>query len=626
MNLNSVAPKVFISYSHDSAEHKDRVLHLANNLRDEGVDCKIDQYEQSPSEGWPRWMMNQLEWADFIVVVCTKQYKRRFEGKEEPDRGRGVIWEGAIITQELYNHHVTSTRFVPVVFFPEDENFIPIIISGFSWYKLFTEEGYEAFYRYLTNQPMNLKPPLGEKLQLASRTLPPDNIKLKLLRESYENKRKIYEKLVPQRTETDNSEVKEEHRCIYEEINTIEKQIKKLETLQHPLIEILTSTLNPSILSIIKTAYQSCCSGNLPKIIPSTVEAILIDLHDIDKGKTKFNHNDYTTLFIKSLITDSNIPTEISDKLKRWGNNNIEDFDKIIKSLTKQDYPNIDKPSESYILVKIELLKAKTRSKITKFTLNGWVITNIKNYINNNQNYYKIDFSKSPNESFQLDDIPKIFNALLSEKIPACLPIEEKLGKDITVVFFLPTEYLNYPVEQWEINDFGETGSVGEKCRVIVRDVNRLDKNYLCVKKERWIHKWSELQNICRDKSKCSKFKVLHQYDASSFSFNINEDIGIILNIFDEHIKNDADKVFGSLRSNVIPIAICHRDKILLKDYQMRENNDLNCCIHELPEKVRKNRFESRVNGKKHLLGNDIFLIWEDPNLLTPEAKLIIIN
>jgi len=46
-------PKVFISYSHDSREHKDRVLELSDRLRDDGIDCHLDQYEESPAEGWP---------------------------------------------------------------------------------------------------------------------------------------------------------------------------------------------------------------------------------------------------------------------------------------------------------------------------------------------------------------------------------------------------------------------------------------------------------------------------------------------------------------------------------------------------------------------------------------------
>ena len=66
------APKVFISYSHDSPEHAGRVLELSDRLRQDGIDSHIDQYEVSPPEGWPRWMVNKVEWADFVLVVCTE--------------------------------------------------------------------------------------------------------------------------------------------------------------------------------------------------------------------------------------------------------------------------------------------------------------------------------------------------------------------------------------------------------------------------------------------------------------------------------------------------------------------------------------------------------------------------
>jgi hypothetical protein len=106
-------PKVFISYSHDSHEHRDRVLILSDRLRADGIDCHIDQYEVSPPEGWPRWMVNQIEDADFVLVVCTENYERRFRGKEEPGKGLGAQWEGAIITQEIYDAAVRNHGIYP---------------------------------------------------------------------------------------------------------------------------------------------------------------------------------------------------------------------------------------------------------------------------------------------------------------------------------------------------------------------------------------------------------------------------------------------------------------------------------------------------------------------------------
>jgi hypothetical protein len=107
-------PKVFISYSHDSDEHINRVVDLSNRLRGDGIDCHIDQYEDSPSEGWPRWAINQIKAAGFVLVVCTENYERRFRGIEDTGKGLGVKWEGAIITQELYDAEAQNTTFILV--------------------------------------------------------------------------------------------------------------------------------------------------------------------------------------------------------------------------------------------------------------------------------------------------------------------------------------------------------------------------------------------------------------------------------------------------------------------------------------------------------------------------------
>ena len=46
------APRVFLSYSHDSAAHADRVLALADALCDGGIDVILDRYvHPAPPEG-----------------------------------------------------------------------------------------------------------------------------------------------------------------------------------------------------------------------------------------------------------------------------------------------------------------------------------------------------------------------------------------------------------------------------------------------------------------------------------------------------------------------------------------------------------------------------------------------
>lgn len=155
-------PKVFISYSHDSGEHKSRVYSLSERLRKDGIDCHIDQYETAPPEGWARWTRNQIRQADLVLVVCTETYERRYEGTEVAGKGAGAKWEGGIITQELYESEGRNSKFIPVVFSAGDRAHIPLELRQGTYHVVDGEQGYEGLYRHLTEQPAVVKGPLGK--------------------------------------------------------------------------------------------------------------------------------------------------------------------------------------------------------------------------------------------------------------------------------------------------------------------------------------------------------------------------------------------------------------------------------------------------------------------------------
>jgi TIR domain len=98
--MASEPPKVLISYSHDSPEHEQRVLELANCFRADGIDCMIDQYVMVPEEGWPLWMERQIKNSNFVLMICTEKYYKRVLGQEQPGKGLGVRWEGNLIYSE----------------------------------------------------------------------------------------------------------------------------------------------------------------------------------------------------------------------------------------------------------------------------------------------------------------------------------------------------------------------------------------------------------------------------------------------------------------------------------------------------------------------------------------------
>lgn len=157
-------PKIFVSYSHDDDKHRKRILGLAERLRKDGFETMIDQYvEGTPLQGWPRWMLNQIDWADFVLLICTETYYRRFRGLESPDVGKGVDWEGAVITNELYDRKSISRRFVPVLFNSADDGCIPEPLSSVTSYVLTSDDGYMKLTEFLGGtagiQPARLGPP-----------------------------------------------------------------------------------------------------------------------------------------------------------------------------------------------------------------------------------------------------------------------------------------------------------------------------------------------------------------------------------------------------------------------------------------------------------------------------------
>jgi len=161
-------PKVLISYSHDSPEHNDRVLELANRLRADGIDCAVDQYEKSPAEGWPAWMEHRIEEAHFVLVVCTETYRRRMEGTASAGVGHGVRWESLLLRQQLYDAGAVNERVIPILLGAAGVEAIPTILRPTTHYRPEKADEYEQLYRRLTGQPWILKPPLGHV-----RPLPP---------------------------------------------------------------------------------------------------------------------------------------------------------------------------------------------------------------------------------------------------------------------------------------------------------------------------------------------------------------------------------------------------------------------------------------------------------------------
>ncbi|QDV17757.1 hypothetical protein Pan153_24120 [Gimesia panareensis] len=140
-----MGPRVFISYSHDSDEHKQRVREQVTCLRKAGVDARLDQYEvPAPPDGWPQWSARQVVQSHFTFVICTENYCRRFEGLEEAGKGLGVRWESRIIQNVLfYETGALSIGFITLLFGSEDWSLVPTALPRQTMVAL-TEQGLDT--------------------------------------------------------------------------------------------------------------------------------------------------------------------------------------------------------------------------------------------------------------------------------------------------------------------------------------------------------------------------------------------------------------------------------------------------------------------------------------------------
>lgn len=156
----SEAPKVFISYSHDSPEHKAWVRKLATDLRQHmGVDVIFDQWDVRIGGNLALFMEQGLSAASLILCICSEEYVR----KANEGQG-GVNFERMILTQELMNN-ANNDYIIPVMRCNEKKS-LPRFLSC----KLYIDFSVDS--DYLTNlgalaarihgEDLAQKPPIGK--------------------------------------------------------------------------------------------------------------------------------------------------------------------------------------------------------------------------------------------------------------------------------------------------------------------------------------------------------------------------------------------------------------------------------------------------------------------------------
>ncbi|AFF25337.1 TPA: TIR domain-containing protein [Pasteurella multocida] len=97
--IDTIKPRVFISYSWEDEEHIEWTKRLANCLIENGVDTHIDQYDLELGDRLPQFMEQEITNADYVLIICTPSYKEKANNRKS-----GVGYEGHIIAGELFQN------------------------------------------------------------------------------------------------------------------------------------------------------------------------------------------------------------------------------------------------------------------------------------------------------------------------------------------------------------------------------------------------------------------------------------------------------------------------------------------------------------------------------------------
>jgi len=117
-------PTAFISYSWDDTNHKKWVKLLATKLRENGIESILDQWHTVPGDQLPQFMETAIRENDFVLIVCTPNYKRKSDS-----RAGGVGYEGDIITGEVFASR-NQRKFIPILACGTWEESAPTWIKG----------------------------------------------------------------------------------------------------------------------------------------------------------------------------------------------------------------------------------------------------------------------------------------------------------------------------------------------------------------------------------------------------------------------------------------------------------------------------------------------------------------
>ncbi len=155
-------PRVFISYSWDSEDHKIWVLNLSKRLRENGIEVILDRYELQGGKNISHFMERALEESDKVLVIFTENYKLKAD-----KRVGGVGFEYSILNNDIYKNISNNSKYIPILKSGSFESSIPSFIQQFIAIDMRDDSQFEERIKEVTltlyDKPIIEKPVIGER-------------------------------------------------------------------------------------------------------------------------------------------------------------------------------------------------------------------------------------------------------------------------------------------------------------------------------------------------------------------------------------------------------------------------------------------------------------------------------
>lgn len=162
---NKEVKKIFISYSWTTTNHEQRVLDIATELVENGIDVVLDKWNLKEGEDADKFMERMVSDPTIkkVLIICDKMYAEKSD-----KRKGGAGTEAQIISRHVYEVN-DENKFVVAAFELDNESGKPYlpIYYGSRKYIDFTDESryaekFEELVRWIYDKPLYIKPKLGK--------------------------------------------------------------------------------------------------------------------------------------------------------------------------------------------------------------------------------------------------------------------------------------------------------------------------------------------------------------------------------------------------------------------------------------------------------------------------------